>query len=284
MSGAQVSRLGGGRLHLHHGPIDIVFQAVGDGAAAAEARAVGRFRGALDELVGELPLLRSPIEEGSASSAGQHFDGEIARAMAGAVLPHAGAFVTPMAAVAGAVADAVVSAAIGNGVRRVYANNGGDAALWLAPGEAMTVAIGGTADRARVRAVDAVRGVATSGWRGRSHSLGIADAVTVLAASAAKADVAATMIANAVDLPGSAKVARVPACEVDPDSDLGARPVTRDVGALTVDEAATALSAGVRVAEGMLGRGLIASAVLYLGGQRAVVGAVPFLTCEATDG
>ena len=40
-----------------------------------------------------------------------------------------------------------------------------------------------------------VRGVATSGWRGRSHSLGIADSVTVLAATAAMADAAATVIA-----------------------------------------------------------------------------------------
>ena len=47
-----------------------------------------------------------------------------------------------------------------------------------------------------------MRGIATSGWRGRSFSLGIADAVTVLAATAAEADAAATMIANAVDLPG----------------------------------------------------------------------------------
>ena len=47
-----------------------------------------------------------------------------------------------------------------------------------------------------------MRGIATSGWRGRSFSLGIADAVTVLAATAAEADAAATVIANAVDLPG----------------------------------------------------------------------------------
>jgi ApbE superfamily uncharacterized protein (UPF0280 family) len=44
-----------------------------------------------------------------------------------------------------------------------------------------------------------VRGIATSGWRGRSFSLGIADSVTVLARTAAQADAAATVIANAVD-------------------------------------------------------------------------------------
>ncbi len=273
MSGAQTSRLSGGRLHLHHGPIDIVFQAFGDGAAAAETRAIGRFRGVLEELVGELPLLRSQAEGASGDVA----KGKIVRAMARAVAPHAETFVTPMAAVAGAVADAVVGAAVGDGVQRVYANNGGDAAIWLASGEAITVAIGGSKDRATIRADDPIRGVATSGWRGRSHSLGIADAVTVLAGSAAAADVAATLIANAVDLPGSDKVARMAACEIYPDSDLGTRMVTRGVGALTTDETAAALAAGARVAEEMLARGLMHSAVLYLGEQSVVVGKIPIL-------
>jgi uncharacterized protein len=66
-----------------------------------------------------------------------------------------------------------------------------------------------------------VRGIATSGRHGRSLSLGIADSVTVLAATAAAADAAATLIANAVDLPGHAAVRRAPACSLDPDSDLG---------------------------------------------------------------
>ena len=69
-----------------------------------------------------------------------------------------------------------------------------------------------------------MRGIATSGWRGRSFSLGIADAVTVLADRAAAADAAATIIANAVDLPGHPAIVRVPACELAPDSDLGRAP------------------------------------------------------------
>jgi hypothetical protein len=60
----------------------------------------------------------------------------------------------------------------------------------------------GLGDRLTIRSEDGVRGVATSGWRGRSFSLGIADAVTVLARSGAEADAAATLIANAVNLPG----------------------------------------------------------------------------------
>ena len=77
-----------------------------------------------------------------------------------------------------------------------------------------------------------MRGVATSGWRGRSFSLGIADAVTVFAGTAAVADAAATLIANAVDLPGHPAFARAPARRCDPQSDLGERLVTVDVGPL----------------------------------------------------
>src|SRR5260370_29537491 len=88
---------------------------------------------------------------------------------------------------------------------------------------------------------DLVRGIATSGWRGRSFSLGIADAVTVLAAQAAAADAAATIIANAVDLPGHPAIVRVPARELAPDSDLGDMPVTQGVGELAGEEVNQAL-------------------------------------------
>jgi uncharacterized protein len=65
-----------------------------------------------------------------------------------------------------------------------------------------------------------VRGIATSGWRGRSFSRGIADSVTVLAKTAAMADAAATVIANAVNVvhPG---IVRRPACDIRDDSDWG---------------------------------------------------------------
>ena len=100
-----------------------------------------------------------------------------------------------------------------------------------------------------------MRGIATSGWRGRSFSLGIADAVTVLADRAAMADAAATIIANAVDLPGHPNIIRVPARDLAPDSDLGDRLVTQDVGELSRDEIAAALDSGAAVARTLLPRG-----------------------------
>jgi uncharacterized protein len=275
----QVVRLSDGRLHLHHGPIDLILSADGPGAAGAEARAVARFHGLLEELVAELPILRSPQP--------QALRGPVARVMAAAVAPFRPEFITPMAAVAGAVAEAVLAAMVaGGGITRAYVNNGGDIALYLAPGARFDVAIAarpGMPDRIRIRAEDPVRGIATSGWRGRSQSLGIADAVTVLARTAAMADAAATMIANAVDLAGNPAIQRRPAIEVKADSDLGDRLVTVGVGPLTAADAAQALDRGQVAAQAYRARGLIEGAALFLQSGVRLVGAFPALECLTHD-
>ena len=166
---------------------------------------------------------------------------------------------------------------------KAYVNDGGDIALHLGPGERFVIGMVERPDRrslfgtATVSSHDGVRGIATSGWRGRSFSLGIADAVTVLAESAAQADAAATIIADAVDLPGNPKVARVPACSLAPDSDLGDLLVTQDVGTLSAEEVDCALQAGMAVAEGLAAEGLIHSAALHLSGETRIVGAAPSL-------
>ena len=268
MSDALAARLPDGRLHLQHGPIDLICQAWGHAAAVAagEVRAVARFRTVLSELVGELPLLRS---EHAA------VQGVIARRMAAAVAPFRPAFVTPMAAVAGAVAEEVLWALVGSGITRAYVNNGGDIALHLAPGQSLTCAIAapGTGP-VRIAHDMPVRGIATSGWRGRSWSFGIADAVTVLARTAAMADAAATIIANAVDLPSHPAITRRPACDVQSDSDLGGRLVTTAVGPLMPADARHAIGRGLAVAEIFRARGLIEGAALFLQDQREVTGAL----------
>mgnify|MGYP002632554438 CR=1 FL=1 len=270
-SAAQMARLSGNRLHLHEGPIDLVLHAEGPGAAEAEACAIARFTGLLAEIASELPALRSANSE--------PLFGSVARAMATATAPFRPAFITPMAAVAGAVADAILAAMLeGGGLSRAYVNNGGDIALHLAPGQSYSIAIAardGAPDRITLNARDGIRGIATSGWRGRSQSLGIADTVTVLAPNAAMADAAATMIANAVDLPGHPAITRRPACEIKADSDLGQRPVTVAVGALTAPERGAALDLGAETAQVFLSRGLIAGAAIFLHPDLRLVGAVP---------
>ncbi len=296
--GPQISFLPDGRrLHLHHGPIDLIVDARGAGRAAALAAAARRFGTVLEELVAELDLLRMPLPAGHQAVSkrpGKAFPnafptprGKVAQKMAAAVSPFAalGIFVTPMAAVAGAVADEILRVMVAAGpLRRAWVNNGGDVALHLAPGGAMTAAVAGVpGGRIRIPARSPVRGVATSGWRGRSHSLGIADAVTVLARSAARADAAATLIANAVDLPGSPKVRRRPACELAPDSDLGERPVTVGVASLDAAEIAAALNRGLARAEAFRRRGLIAAALLSLSGQARLTGAAQIAALAETS-
>ena len=265
-----------GRLHLHHGPIDIVALAEGRPAevAAAHAQATARFATILEELVAELPTLRRPVAPGPCP-----LKGTVARRMWAAALPHATREpVTPMAAVAGAVAEAVLAAmTAGRSLHRAHTNNGGDIALHLTPKAnpfRLAIAVDPTAPRSPgVLEVPHSAGVATSGAHGRSHSRGIADSVTVLATTAPAADVAATLIANATDLPGHPAISRTPARRLSPDSDLGDRLVTTAVGPLTPAETATALDAGEAAALQMLSEGLILGAILVLGGRVRLAGA-----------
>ena len=263
------------RLHLHDGPIDLIVEAFGSRAEIRTAyrAAAKRFLTILDELCAELPLLRS-----AARANGAKPRGVIARRMAEAAGSFATErFITPMAAVAGAVAEEILLAmtAAAN-LSRAYVNNGGDIAIHLAAGESFTIGMIERPDRPslfgsiNLHASQANRGIATSGWRGRSFSLGIADAVTVLAERAAMADAAATIIANAVDLPNHPAIVRVAACEIAPDNDLGERLVTRSVGELTSHEIAQALHSGAVVARQLITRGLIGAAAFRLQGQSRV--------------
>ncbi|KWV43546.1 thiamine biosynthesis protein ApbE [Bradyrhizobium macuxiense] len=269
----------GKRLHLQDGPIDLIIEANGGAAdvRAAYEAAARRFAGLLDELCAELTELRSATDPRHCA-----LTGVVARRMYAAVAPFAAdCFITPMAAVAGSVAEEILHAMLeAASLDRAYVNNGGDIALHLAGEEQFTVGLMDRPDRhgvMRTATVDAdmpVRGIATSGRHGRSFSLGIADAVTVLAATASQADAAATIVANAVDLPGHPTIVRLPANELQPDSDLGARLVTRDVGPLSQAEVEQALEAGVNWAQDLLTSGLIEGAALRLLGETRVVGAI----------
>lgn len=276
--GAQRARLVDGRWHFQHGPIDLVIGVDGEPRAvdAALDAAWRRFQVVLVELVGELELLRTPCP---LSGAAPRARGPVAQRMIDACAPFArrfGLFLTPMAAVAGSVAQEIVAFFARDGVQRAWVNNGGDVALWL--GDGALVDIGVVADlsapaigaRLRIAHDDVARGLATSGWRGRSLSLGIADAVTVVAASAAQADAAATLVANAVNTAHPA-VRRAPASSLRDDSDLGERLVTVGVPPLPSGAIDEALDAGERFARRCIETGGIAQAMLSLQGRSRIV-------------
>lgn len=265
----------GRRLHLHDGPIDLIIGAEGEAKDVARAyeAAAARCENILDELCAELPLLRQPTQEEP--------QGVVAKRMWRATRALASrCFLTPMAAVAGSVADEILgSMASSATLTRAFVNNGGDVALHLSEGASYQIGLVNRPDApqlfstARISYADPVRGIATSGWRGRSFSLGIADAVTVLAASASVADAAATLIANAVDLPGHPAIIRVPAQDIQLDNDLGERPVTRGVGPLSPNEIAMALGSGVAFAETLaVDKTIIACALHLQGATRIVAG------------
>jgi len=266
----------GRRLHLQDGPIDLIVEARGSetNVRAAYDAAARRFTGLLDELCEELPLLRQ-----AADPARCLLQGTVARRMHAAVAPLAvDHFITPMAAVAGSVAEEILGAMLHQAqLERAYVNNGGDIALHLADGEHFIVGLAEHPDAPGlmrtmiIHAGDPTRGVATSGRHGRSFSLGIADAVTVLAHTASQADAAATIIANSVDLPGHPAIVRCPAQDLQPDSDLGARLVTRDVGELSASEIEDALEAGAACARNLLAAGLMDGAALRLHGEMITV-------------
>jgi ApbE superfamily uncharacterized protein (UPF0280 family) len=255
-------RLSDGRLHLQHGPIDLVIL----GSEAEYERAALRFGTVLEELVSELPLLRTPIRDPYPLARGP-----VARRMIAAVWPHRRVFITPMAAVAGAVADEILAAMQPSA--KAYVNNGGDIAIHLPPGQTFAAGIVNNPQRPLVDAtlrLEQSCGVATSGWRGRSQSLGIADAVTVVADCGATADAAATFIANAVNADHPA-IRRLPARALKEDSDLGELLVTVEVGPLPMHAVSAALAAGAAVAQAMQAGGLIRAAYLALQKQTAAV-------------
>jgi len=269
-----VQRLPGNRLHLSAGPIDVILRAWGeaDAVRAAEGAAIALFPSILPGLAADLEHLRRPMTERPQPA---H---PVAQRMVTACAPFAPTFITPMAAVAGAVADALLTAMLDAApLARAYVNDGGDIAVHVAPGESLAIGLADDPMRLavqgalRITAPSGIGGVATSGRHGRSFSLGVADAVTVLARNAATADAAATLIANAVDCDSPA-IRRAPAVSLDPDSDLGERLVTVTVDALADAEAAQALDAGLARAEAFRAAGHIIGAALRLGGALRTTG------------
>src|SRR5215467_11574352 len=128
-SRSQIVRFNDGRLHMNDGPIDLIVEASGHAGQITKAyrAAAERFATVLDELCSELSLLRRPPNDSALPS------GVIARRMTAAVRPYVSQeFITPMAAVAGAVAEEILIAmTTAADLSRAYVNDGGDIALHL---------------------------------------------------------------------------------------------------------------------------------------------------------
>ena len=248
------------RLFLQHGPINIVLEAIGIDKDLAYQNVKGYFETLLEQLVLDMELLKEEVVFN------RKFNNKISQSMQDATERYSPAFITPMAAVAGSIADNILRVLINNtNLEKAYVNNGGDVSFYLNKNQIMKTSLAAIPNMiAEIKYKDKSRGIATSGWRGKSFSRGIADSVTVLADNAAMADAAATMIGNAVDIYNHPKIKKQPANEMYEDSDLKNLLITVEVGLLTKVEIKEALKNGYQTALQYIDKDLINTALIQL--------------------
>ena len=178
------------------------------------------------------------------------------------------ATLTPMAAVAGTISEMVRDFIGGSISDFVSVNNGGDIAVRNDTGREVRIGIGDIRTGRTTPYVLKITGlntfgIATSGFGGRSLTLGLADIVTVIAENSAVADAAATFLCNSVNI-GTDKVKRKKASEIDPSTDIPDELVTVLIGGLDEGEIQEALNKGLTAASHLKKRDVIYDAVLLL--------------------
>jgi ApbE superfamily uncharacterized protein (UPF0280 family) len=179
---------------------------------------------------------------------------------------------TPMAAVAGTIADGVATFLSRRGMTRVIVNNGGDVAIRTGEGESVKVGIRPVLshdDIADIVTLGDERpswGVATSGLQGRSLTRGVASAATIIAGSASLADAAATSVANASYVNDETVIQRS-AEELDDQTDIPGIAVTVQAGPFTEEKKTLALSVAMKKAEAFIKKGLIYGAYIVVDGK-----------------
>ena len=248
------------RLFLQHGPTNIVIEALGIDKNLAYLNAKNYFETLLEELVLDLTLLKKEVVLNT------KFNNKISQSMQDATERFIPSFITPMAAVAGSIADNILKVLINDThLEKAYVNNGGDISFYLNENQTMKGSLAAIPNMiTEIKHKNSSRGIATSGWRGKSFSRGIADSVTVLANNAAIADAAATMIGNAVDIYDHPNIKKKPANFIYEDSDLNNLLVTVEVGKLTKIEIKKALKNGYQTAIKYVQKDLINTALIQL--------------------
>ncbi len=259
-----------GRLLVDYGPISMVIEAYRRGHPLAEAMEAGGRTALmhLENLTRVLDIAKKPAVELEVCREFPDILNKMIEAVKATGEPDA----TPMAAVAGAIADEVLSTLINNGATRAVVNNGGDIAVLVDAEKPMRVGIitdladGKITHFIELRAEHLVSGLATSGLQGRSLTKGIASAVVVLGKTSAQADACATMLANAVNA-GHREIFRAKAETVDPLTDIKGQLVTLKVGDIDAATVNQALESGKSKFFEYRSRGLLCGVVMAVKGR-----------------
>jgi len=256
------------RLYLEYGPTNLVVEAVHKDKQKIYNYIIKN----IDQMLSELSLELSKLREKTKDST--KFNSQIAKKMNDSTKIFLPRFITPLASVAGAISETLLDEILSKfDLEKIYINNGGDAAIFLKKKQKLKFLVASTNSFLITLEGDNCKyGIATSGWKGRSFSMGIADSVTTIAKSSAIADAAATVIANDTDIKNHKNIKKQEASKIDEYSDLKNKLVTTYVGELSLNDIQKSLKKGVITAKRLIKKNIILTALLNIKENYVYVG------------
>ena len=257
-----------GKLFIENGPTNIIAEAFSIEKKAIYNLICEYSSKFLKDISQEIETLKKPTSEKN------KFKSEIANTMFNSTKLFLPNFITPMASVAGSISELLLLKVLEKfNVDKIYINNGGDISLYISKNEKFNFSIGGeTSFIVEYANIKGLGGIATSGWKGRSFSMGIADSVTVIANKASVADSAATLICNKIDLKNSNKVKKINANNLYEDTDLKNKLITVSVENLTEYEIKEAIIKGKIISEHFISKKIIKSVIINLQNNILILG------------
>ncbi len=179
--------------------------------------------------------------------------------------------VTPMVAVAGTIAELVKDKVMELGAEKVIVNNGGDIAVGLRGKQDVSVGVVSDMGKNKIDFIkninekSQIRGIATSGFGGRSLTLGVASSVVVFAPFASRADACATVLANETCI-NDHRIHKVFAKDIDPLTDIPDLMVTKYIEPLPAGLKEKAIEQAHILAQQYIKEGVICGAVICVQG------------------
>lgn len=261
-------------LEVQHGPLSLRIRARSDGSTdtvAAEEAAKAAL-GALEELAPQRLMLATPAWRLRPSPGWSR----VLRLMVDAAVQTGDHTLTPMAAVAGSIAQVALEAGARVGVGTMIVENGGDIALMVAPGDSVRIGVAESIERRRpthVVTIDSssgIGGICTSGLGGRSFTQGVAEAAVAVSRTAALADACATVLGNATNVTHPA-VEQRRARDLDPTTDIPDLLVTTRVGSLPHDVVSRSLEQAASAGRLLLAGGALQGAIVRVCGRAVLL-------------